>query len=283
MYLGLDGGGTGCRAVLTDDSGQIIGRGTGGPCNIMSDRDGAVAALTECAAETLAGRDPAGVTAVLGLAGVNTSGAGDWLPPLLPFGRSRVVQDAMTAAYGALGDSDGIVAAMGTGSIFIRKLGDAITTIGGWGPILGDEGSGNWLGRRFLSEVLRAGDGLTGQTVLTRQTESRHGGRNGIVAFARDARASDFGAEVAHLLAARDDPVAIRVLSEAAELVAVSIAAIQKDELLPVTFTGGLGTVYAALLKGRWPQREPLGNPLDGALRMARTWAADGSRARAEF
>lgn len=269
LFLGLDGGGTGCRAVLTDADGQMLGRGEGGPCNIMSDREGAVAALCACAGQAMEGYDPQQVSAVLGLAGVNTSGAADWLPAMLPFGRVRVVQDAETAATGALGPRDGIVAAMGTGSVFIRKIDGGISTLGGWGPILGDEGSGNWLGRRFLADVLRAYDGLEMATPLTHATLARHGGLAGIVGFARNATGADFGAEVPHILAARDDPAAQRLLSDAAEVVAASIARLRGDAPLPVVFTGGLGPLYAGMLAGRWQILPPLGDPLDGALALA--------------
>ena len=270
LFLGLDGGGTGCRAVLTDAEGTVLGRGEGGPANIMSDPEGAVAQLTACAAAAMGAHDPAEVSAVLGLAGVNTSGAAGWLPQRLPFGRVRVVQDAVTAAAGALGSDDGIVAAMGTGSVFIRQLAGEVVTIGGWGPILGDEGSGNWLGRRFLAHVLRAGDGLAVETPLTRATIARHGGRAGIVGFARDASGADFAAEARHIQDDLHDPAAQQLLAEAARIVAQSIAALQSDPALPVTFTGGLGPLYAGLLAGHWALRDPLGSPLDGALRLAR-------------
>lgn len=273
LLLGLDGGGSGCRAVLADASGQVLGRGEAGPSNVMSDPEAAVAAILACANAALNGHDPAQVTAVLGLAGVNTSKAEDWLPGRLPFGHVRVVPDATTAAAGALGSQDGIVAAMGTGSVFIRQLSGQVDTLGGWGPILGDEGSGNWLGRRFLADVLRAGDGLAPETALTRATVARHGGRNGIVAFARLATAADFGREVAHVLAARDDPAAERLLAHAAAEVASYITLLQAGRALPVVFTGGLGPVYAGLLARSWPQRQPLGSPLDGALLLARQTA----------
>ncbi|MBA4492531.1 BadF/BadG/BcrA/BcrD ATPase family protein [Paracoccus sp. S1E-3] len=270
LFLGLDGGGTGCRAVLTDADGTVLGRGEGGPANVMSDPEGAVAALRACAGAALGGHDAAQVTAVLGLAGANTSNAAVWLPPLLPFGRVRVVQDAQTAAAGALGADDGIVAAMGTGSVFIRQSRGEVVTVGGWGPVLGDEGSGNWLGRRFLAHVLRASDGLATESPLTRATITRHGGRNRIVAFARSASGADFAAEARHIQSHGNDPAAQELLDDAARVVAQSIAVLQPDASLPVTFTGGLGPLYAGLLVGRWPQRAPLGSPLDGALRLAR-------------
>ena len=270
LFLGLDGGGTGCRAVLADADGTVLGRGEGGPANVMSDPEGAVVQLRACAGAALGAHDPAQVTAVLGLAGANTSNAAEWLPPLLPFGRVRVVQDAQTAAAGALGADDGIVAAMGTGSVFIRQRGGAVVTIGGWGPILGDEGSGNWLGRRFLAHVLRAGDGLAEETPLTRATIARHGGRSGVVGFARNASGADFAAEARHIQSDLMDPAAQALLADAAEIVAQSIAVLQPDTPLPVVFTGGLGPLYAGLLAGRWEQRAPMGTPLDGALRLAR-------------
>ncbi|NHF74691.1 BadF/BadG/BcrA/BcrD ATPase family protein [Paracoccus xiamenensis] len=270
LFLGLDGGGTGCRAILTDAEGRVMGRAEGGPANVMSDPEGAVSQVTACALAALAGHDPAQVTAVLGLAGVNTSGAAEWLPQRLPFGRVRVVQDAVTAAAGALGAQDGIVAAMGTGSVFIRQTAGEVVTIGGWGPILGDEGSGNWLGRRFLAHVLRASDGLAAETPLTHATIARHGGRSGIVSFARSAAAADFAAEARQIQSDPQDPAAQHLLAEAAQAVAQSIAALQPRTPLPVVFTGGLGPVYSGLLRDRWELREPLGTPLDGALRLAR-------------
>jgi len=269
LFLGLDGGGTGCRAVLADAAGTVRGRGQGGPANVMSDPDGAVAAITDCLAQAVGDHDPAQIHAVLGLAGVNTSGAAEWLPARLGLGQVRVVQDAVTAAAGALGDADGIVAAMGTGSVFIRQLDGQVTTRGGWGPILGDEGSGNWLGRRFLADVLRAEDGFLPQTPLTRQTLDRHGGASGIVGFARTATGAAFGAEVPHLLQFPDDPAALRLWDAACACVAGYIDALQTDLGLPVVFSGGLGPVYARLLADRWQIRAPLGTPLDGALRLA--------------
>ncbi len=273
LFLGIDGGGSGCRAVLSDADGLVFGRGAAGPCNIMSDRDGAIAALTACAAEAMGGHDPKQVSAVLGLAGANTSGAAEWLPALLPFGRVRVLQDAQTAAAGALGPADGIVAAMGTGSVFIRQVAGQVVTIGGWGPVLSDEGSGNWLGRRWLSHVLRASDGLAPMTALIRETLARHGGPSGIVRFARAATGADFGREVPHLLAHRDDPAASALLAKAAEVVAASVEILRQQSAYPVVFTGGLGPIYAGLLAGRWQILSPLGDPLDGALAIAR---ADG-------
>lgn len=270
FFLGLDGGGTGCRAVLTDADGRVLGRGEGGPANINSDRDGALAAIMATAEQALGGRDPAEVAACLGLAGANISGARNWLGPMLPFGRVRVVHDAITAVAGALGAGDGIVAAIGTGSVFSRQLNGEVESIGGWGPILGDEAGGAWMGRLFLSNVLRSVDGLELQTPLTRATLARLGGEQEIVALARVATGADFARQARFMLEDAQDPAAQAVLDAASTHVIAAIERLQPEQPLPVTFTGGLGPIFADLLFDRWSQRPARGTPLDGAILLAR-------------
>lgn len=273
--LGLDGGGTGCRAVLTDRDGRVIGRGEGGPANINSDREGALRSIMAAADGALGGRTPAAVAAVLGLAGANISGARQWLAPMLPFGRSLVVHDAVTSVAGALGEADGIVAAIGTGSVFSRQRAGEVVSIGGWGPVLGDEGSGAWIGKRFLAHALRAYDGLAPVSPLSEAVLARMGGPAGAVAFARTATGADFAALVPEILADTGDAAAEAVLRPATEEVALAVNSLQRDPPLPVVFIGGLGRFYAERLAGRWPQREALGTSLDGALRLAQRLASE--------
>ena len=273
--LGLDGGGSGCRACLTDRSGRVIGRGEGGPANIMSDRQTALANIMTAAGAALGSQSPSSVAAVLGLAGANISGAREWLVPMLPFGRAQVVHDAVTSVAGALGDDDGIVAAIGTGSVFSRQAGGVFRSVGGWGPVLGDEAGGAWIGRRFLAHALRARDGLAAESPLAREVLAGMGGPAAIVAFARTATGGDFAALVPQIVAAEGDAAAEAVLAHATCEVAHAIDALQRDPALPVVFIGGLGPVHARRLAGRWPQRPARGTSLDGALRMAQRLACE--------
>lgn len=268
--MGIDGGGTGCRAVLADAGGRVLAQAAGGPANVMSDPEKALASVLAVAAEALAGRDGADCAACLGLAGADVAGAGEWMPARLPFARALVVQDAETALAGALGDADGIVAALGTGSVFSRRLGGAVETVGGRGAVLGDEGGGAWLGKRLLARTLRAHDGLERHSPLTRALLAEMGGVPGIIAFARQAGGADFAARARVLAEAPDDPAAAGLLAEADAQIAAYVTRLQPPgEPLAVTFTGGLGPLFAARLAPLWPQREPLGTPLDGALSMA--------------
>lgn len=270
LFLGLDGGGTGCRAVLSDADGRVLGRGEGGPANIMSDREGALATILATTDQALEGRDPQTVAACLGLAGANISGARNWLGPMLPFGRVRVVHDAVTAVAGALGMADGIVVAIGTGSVFSRQLDAEIESIGGWGPVLGDEASGAWMGRMMLTLTLRSLDGLAPQTPLTETVLTQMGGAQDIVAFARTASGADFARVARVMLEYPGDLVAEQVLAAASDYVIQAVERLQGGKRLPVTFTGGLGPIFADRLFDNWSQRPARGTPLDGAALLAR-------------
>ena len=277
FFLGIDGGGTGCRAAVADASGHVLGHGQAGPANIASDlssaRDNILHATTQALTQAVGARAAAGelaaLSAGLGLAGANAAGAAEALRRALPFARMKVETDAIAAVKGALGSRDGIVAAIGTGSVFASQIGGLIRQIGGWGLVLGDEGSGAWLGRAALRATLRAAEGFIPHSGFLRQLHDRHGGTEGIIAFSLSARPADFAA-LAPLVLGADDPSAQSILTQATEDVATCIAVLQTDPPLPVTFIGGLGPTYAGRLAGRWPTAPAKGSALDGALMLAR-------------
>ena len=132
LFLGIDGGGTGCRAVLADASGHILGRGEAGPANIASDFPGALDNILTATRAACGARDLTTLSAGLGLAGANAAGMSDRLAQALPFARMAIETDAVTAVRGALGATDGIVAAVGTGSVFAAQRGGQVRQIGGW-------------------------------------------------------------------------------------------------------------------------------------------------------
>lgn len=275
LFLGIDGGGTGCRAVLADAAGHVLGRGEAGPANIATDFDGALTNILAAADAACAGRDPAGIAAGLGLAGVNAAGTADRLRDALPYGRITIETDAATAVRGALGPQDGIVAALGTGSVFGRQRGGRVDQIGGWGLVLGDEGSGAWIGRAILAHALRAVDGFVAPSPLVAELLDEFGGPSGVVSFSLTARPSDF-ARLAPRVMGSADPAAQAVAARAEAEIAAAVDLLQGDAvlmpvvLMPVVFLGGLGPIFAARLAGRWPILPARGTALDGALALAR-------------
>lgn len=272
FFLGIDGGGTGCRAALADDQGRILGQGAAGPANIATDPRGAernilTAAQSALREAGLASADK--VSAVLGLAGANVSASARALTDRLPFARIRVVSDAVTAATGALQGADGIVAAMGTGSVFAVQRGGLMQQYGGRGFLLGDEGSGAVLGRTLLTEALRAEDGFASRSPLLSEVLRELGGVEGVIAFGLRARPADFAAFAPRVIKP-GDPAAERIFAAAVAEIGAMIDRLQHGAPLPVVFLGGVGPAYAAALAGRWPIHPALGSGLDGALLLAR-------------
>jgi glucosamine kinase len=270
LFLGIDGGGSGCRAAICDASGHVLGEGRAGPANIASNTDGARENILAAARAALPhGASLDDLVAVMGLAGANVAGCVARFREGLPFRKLRIETDAVIAAKGALGGRDGVVAAIGTGSVYAVQKDRAFRQIGGWGLVLGDEASGAWLGRTLLSRSLQAVDGLVPMTPLIETILSEHGSPDRIVAFASAARPSDF-AVIARRVIASEDPAAQAVLGMADNFVIAAIDGLGASDVLPVVFLGGLGPTYAARLAGRWPQAGALGSALDGALLLAR-------------
>lgn len=269
IFLGIDGGGSTCRARAVDGAGRILGEGLAGAANIATDLEGSLRAVRQAAAASLEKAPPGNVIAVLGLAGANDRAAAAALSTRLPFARSQIVTDGCISARGALGAADGIVAAIGTGSIFILQEGGQQREIGGKGLVLGDEASGAWIGRRLLSLALRAEDGFRPMTPLLQETLQDMGGAEGFIAFASRARPSDFAA-LAPLVTGSDDPAALTILEEAGAECLAAIAVLQAGRRLPVACLGGLAPVFEPVIARHWRIVAPAGNALDGAIALAR-------------
>lgn len=206
--------------------------------------------------------------------------------------RLALAADAVTAYAGALGQAPGAVVAAGTGVI---ATGTDLTPAGGWrradgwGHLLGDCGSGAWIGRAGLEAALRAHDGRPGGSdVLLDRMEAVFGPAAELPGALypradRTAVLASFAPEVA--ACAGHDAVAAAILREAARHLAESAAAVCPSAPgSAVAFTGGLlhlGEPLLAPLRAAFAELlprarrvEPAGDPLDGALRVAAALAA---------
>lgn len=275
LYLGIDGGGTGCRAALANAAGAVLGRGAAGPANIATNPEEARTNVLAATRAAFAQADVpearlAEAVAVLGLAGGNLRAAAQAFAAQLPFQRSRVLCDAVTAAAGALRGDNGIVAAMGTGSVFVRVRDGVAHQIGGHGFRLGDQGGGAVLGRRLLEEALRAADGLRPATPLLSAVLAELGGVEGVIGFGLRAAPADY-ARFAPRIVAGDDAAGAEIFDAAVAELAATLTHLQKGgTALPVVFLGGLGPAYAARLAQQFNIRPALGSGLEGALWLAR-------------
>ncbi len=180
FFLGIDGGGSATKAVIVNDVFQIIGRGQSGASNHYA--VGASVAAQNCGeAAHLAFADACRIERNLrkydiaawgfGLAGVRRENdARKMRGHLMPIvdGRPFVLDhDAAAAHSGAFAGGEGIILSAGTGAICfaVNQRGERFFA-DGWGPILGDEGGGYWIGQEALKAVCRAQDGRGPQTRL---------------------------------------------------------------------------------------------------------------------
>lgn len=285
LILGVDGGGTSCRAALlvgTERHEVALG-----PANVSTDFDRAVATIREAAhaVASVAGIAPEAVFAApahLGLAGVMSEAIAARVRAALPFSDAGVTDDRPTTIAGALGPDDGAVAAIGTGSFLGRQVAGQVRGIGGWGFQIGDQASGAWLMRRCLEEVMLSVDGIAAQTALTRRILADHGNDPAaIVRFSLAAKPADYArlaravvtaagtaAEAAAGTAAEaGDPLGRRLMGEGADYIRAGLAVLGWAPGEALCLTGGLGPAYATWLGV--PTVPAKGSALDGALLLA--------------
>ncbi|WP_245674755.1 N-acetylglucosamine kinase [Herbidospora cretacea] len=171
LIIGVDGGGTSTRCVVVSEHGEVAGRGLAEGANVVSAADPA-GNLLAALRDAMRGLDPSRVVGgVFGLAGSGAGRAGKivaeaWRSAGLP-GRPYVVADVLVAFAGATAEPDGAVLLAGTGAVAARITGwDVAKVVDGHGWLVGDEGSGVWIGRQAVTAALQAVDGRGVRTDL---------------------------------------------------------------------------------------------------------------------
>lgn len=279
LVLGIDGGGTGCRAALAMADGRVIGRGRSGAANIRTDLTGARASIVEAAGLAFldAGQDEALIAetpALLGLAGSNVGTYSQQLEAILPFRKSIVTSDALVSLEGAVGTGDGAIAALGTGTVYMVRHDGKERSVGGWGFLVGDQGSGARIGRDLLEETLLAYDGIAQSSELTRAVLAVfRNAPSDVVEFTTTAKPGDFGgfAPMVFDHAAKGDPVAENILVRAVHFIEESLRVMELRPGDPLCLLGGLAPLYEPRLPEhiRASIRPPLQDALGGAVSMA--------------
>lgn len=278
LFLGIDGGGSRCRARIRDAAGTLVAEATGGPSNIYQDFDGALATIM-ATAEDAAARG--GVTtyelhAGMGIAGVVTSvGAEKIEEAQLPFASVSVDNDAYAACLGAFGGADGGILIAGTGSIGYALVAGERHMVGGWGFQLGDHGSGAWVGHHAVRRAALALDGLLQPTRLIEEILSRTGSnRMDLSRWSEVARPKDY-AQFAPLVfecAAEGDVQGMMIVIEGASAISNLGRALLARGARAVCLLGGLAKAYPPYLDAdvKRALAVPLADAMDGAIMMAR-------------
>lgn len=286
MYLGIDGGGTGCRARLVDGAGRTLGEGRAGPANLGLGATAAVVSISAAAAAALiAARLEAsaasGVVVGLGLAGANVPSLAEaFLAERLPFAAVALASDAVTACIGAHSGKDGAILIVGTGSQGLARKDGRTATIGGWGFAIGDGGSGAVLGRHLVRAAVRACDGLEPASRLTEAVMAGiGGGPEAAVAWARTATPRDYAAFAPMLFAAagEGDDTAGRIVRTGAVDVDAHLDALRRIGTDRIAMVGGLALAYRPWVDRRFAGIlvEAEGDAMAGAIHLARMQDAE--------
>jgi N-acetylglucosamine kinase-like BadF-type ATPase len=308
-WLGVDGGGTNTRALLfrapadsdLDLLPCLVGEGRAEAANFH--RVGVEAATRSVTTAIILACRQANITphqiaaACIGLAGVshpdNHRKMYDAIETALPALSFTLETDARIALAGATAGKPGIVIIAGTGSIAygVNKDGD-VARAGGWGPTLGDEGSGTYIGRRALEAVMTAYDRRAhDETALTekvcRYFHVKTPPELPAVIYHPDHNVLPQIAQLSKLVVATaqaGDATAIAILKDAAHELARAIKAViaqldMQDEEFRIGYVGGVFGAGELILQ---PLREdiaavaphailaaPLYKPAVGAAQMA--------------
>jgi glucosamine kinase len=226
-FIGIDGGGTKCKALLQNHSGQIIGEGLSGSANPATDINLAKKSIVEACelALTQARLSPDVLTYChvgMGLAGVNLPSIKQkMLQWQHPFASVHLTTDLHIACLGAHDGKDGAVIISGTGSSAFAVVNGQQLNLGGHGFTAGDKGGGAWIGLTATRHCLEAMDGIGLHSPLV-DALSQHLACKDATAVAEIVNGAPavFFASLAPLVMAaaeQGDPVAMNILLDGAD------------------------------------------------------------------
>ncbi|MER9072249.1 N-acetylglucosamine kinase [Mesorhizobium sp. M0904] len=280
-FLGVDGGGTGCRARIEDEAGTVLGQGLSGPATT---RLGIEAAWASVAKAFGAAIREAGFTATkiariragVGLAGIGRKGSLEAFRAIShPFASLDFVSDGVAACLGAHSGQDGAIVIAGTGSIGLGFVEGRDLRVGGYGFPISDEGSGADLGLKAVQFALRAHDGRHERTALLAEVMQRFKDDPfEAVAWMDRASATDYAAMAPMVIRHADqgDPAGRRIVQGAAEQIDTFVRVLFEKGAPRVTLLGGLSSPLEPWLAPDVRRRlKPAdGDAVSGAIILAR-------------
>jgi glucosamine kinase len=278
FFLGIDGGGSKCRARIRDQSGILMAEALGGASNVYQNFEGSMRSIIAVAtdASKQAGVAISDLHAGLGLAGIVTSIGAEKVGQVgLPFASVTPDNDAYAACVGAFSGGDGGIVIAGTGSIGYAIVGRDRHMVGGWGFQLGDHGSGAWLGHHAVRRAALALDGLLQPTGLIEEVLKRTGRtRNELSRWSESATPRDYAAfaPLVFQTAASADVQGMTIVIEGASAISKLGHALLARGAKHLCLLGGLKDVYPPYLDAdvRAALVRAEHDAVDGAIMMAR-------------
>src|SRR5262245_54936780 len=274
--LGIDAGGTKTVCLLADEQGAIVSEARGPGANLHTAGELAVEKVLHQVMEEAIGdrmfadRPIVPCAICLGIAGVDRADEAQLVRAIMRRigykSRVLVVNDALIALVAGARDDPGVLINAGTGSIvYGRNAAGEAARAGGWGHMIGDEGSGYWIGREALAAVMRGADGRGPKTALTADILGLFGvtdvSRLPRIVYDREMPRMSVAAlgPIVQAVASDGDAVAVRILERAAdELVLAARSVTARLEMRGDAFTFFLsGGIFRVVpwLAGELPRR----------------------------
>lgn len=284
-FLAIDAGGTSTRAVVLDASGQCLGYGTSGGGNPVSRGfEAALACLLEASLAALTDTGKPLAQALIAMAGASLE------LPLNLFSQGfstlglsaevMIESDLLAAFYSGTCHDDGVALIAGTGAVGARVASSQLAQVAdGTGWLLGDNGSGFWLGREVAQAVAAALDGRGRSTALTElmlaqleipldrndHTQGRLRAQQQLISKVYGQSAIELSRFAPLVFTAKDDPVALAIIDRAADALARTLGAVMPQEATlesahPIVFGGSVltkgGAVASAVVERLVPVQQ---------------------------
>ena len=281
LFIGVDGGGTYCRARLVDNQGRILGEAMAGSGNPRIGIEAAWqnilgACLEACRQANIAAEDYPDIRLGLGLAGANQAQEQEIvLAQPSPFGQCYLLSDVYAACLGAFSGEAGALLILGTGSCGVVYQNQEFDVIGGWGFPLSDQGSGARIGMAALEYSLAALDGLLPESPLTQAINAEFANDPAqYVAFQnRLPLPREYGLYTPKVFefAGQNDPLALRIIKEQVVWVGQYLDCLIAKGANDIVLVGGVSEAIRCYLPERYLSYlcDAQGDAMDGAIRMA--------------
>lgn len=278
FLVGVDGGGTHCRASIYDDNGTFLGRGHSGPANPVNGFEQTKESIINAIEDA---KKDAGIECPLSHIVVGAGLAGLHLPVMKakmsdwqhPFCELHTTTDIHAALLGAHQKEDGAVIIIGTGFSALGIVNDRQISIGGYGFPIYAICSGSWFGLELVKAVLVDHDGVGPTTSMTQAVLANED----IVSLAtrtNNAAPDIFGrfSPVVFEHAEQGDKVARQLVTAGAEFIDRVIKKLLDNQIVRVSLVGGVAPCIANWLNADFKQYlcEPKASAEFGAMMYAR-------------
>ncbi len=256
-YVGIDGGGTSCRARIRDEQGNFIGEAKSGSANIMLGAEIAMESILDSITQAaqqggLPEKQFAQMHVGLALAGAEHKSSWQKFMALShPFASIVLNTDAYGACVGAHNGDDGAIMIAGTGSCGIYLQGSEQHVVGGREFPISDQGGGAVMGLRLIQQVLLAEDGIGEKTPLAEHVMAHFDNDvDQIVAWSKTALPRDYGQFSPAIFkhAEQGDSLAIAMLKQTAADVEMFLVALNRKGATRICLMGSIAERIKAWL-----------------------------------